>query len=83
MLPDIAIAEHLAERILAVEAGELPAAAREKCEETTVDVVGLQEKQMVARVQVSRGAPLRGACGGSRLGVEPIAGMRDSWTRLF
>src|SRR3982751_3876745 len=40
-LPDIAIAEHLAERIAAVEAGKLPAAAREKCEQTLVDVVGL------------------------------------------
>ena len=40
-LPDIAIAEHLAERIAAVDAGKLPAAAREKCEETLVDVVGL------------------------------------------
>ncbi len=40
-LPDIAIAEHLAERIVAVDAGKLPAAAREKCEETLVDVIGL------------------------------------------
>src|SRR5947207_10598082 len=40
-LPDIAIAEHLAERIAAVDAGKLAAAAREKCEETLVDVVGL------------------------------------------
>ena len=40
-LPDIAIAEHLAERIAAVDAGKLPAAAREKCEETLVDVIGL------------------------------------------
>src|SRR4029078_84273 len=40
-LPDRAIAEHLAERIAAVDAGKLPAAAREKCEETLVDVVGL------------------------------------------
>src|SRR3954463_7062159 len=40
-LPDIAIAEHLAERIAAVTAEKLPAAAREKCEETLVDVVGL------------------------------------------
>src|SRR5881394_3503688 len=40
-LPDIAIAEHLAERIATVDAGTLPAAAREKCEETLVDVVGL------------------------------------------
>src|SRR5712672_3426702 len=40
-LPDIAIAEHLAERIAAVDAGKLPAAAREKCEQTLVDVVGL------------------------------------------
>src|SRR5207244_3735163 len=40
-LPDIAIAEHLAERIAAVDAGKLPGAAREKCEETLVDVVGL------------------------------------------
>src|SRR6185295_6300898 len=40
-LPDIAIAEHLAKRIVAVDAGKLPAAAREKCEQTLVDVVGL------------------------------------------
>src|ERR1700742_3405237 len=40
-LPDIAIAEHLADRIIAVDAGKLPAAAREKCEETLIDVVGL------------------------------------------
>ena len=40
-LPDIALAEHLAERILAVDAGKLPSAAREKCEETTIDVIGL------------------------------------------
>ena len=40
-LPDIAIAEHLAERIAAVDADKLPAAAREKCEETLIDVVGL------------------------------------------
>ena len=40
-LPDIAIAEHLAERIAAVDAGTLPAAAREKCEETLIDVIGL------------------------------------------
>src|SRR6476659_6180166 len=40
-LPDIAIAEHLAERIAAVDAGKLPEAAREKCEETLGDVVGL------------------------------------------
>jgi 2-methylcitrate dehydratase PrpD len=40
-LPDIAIAEHLAERVAAVDAGKLPAAAREKCEQTLVDVVGL------------------------------------------
>src|SRR5215207_5487772 len=40
-LPDIAIAEQLAERIVAVDAGKLPAAARAKCEETLIDVVGL------------------------------------------
>src|SRR4051794_41893352 len=40
-LPDIAIAEQLVERIAAVDAGKLPAAAREKCEETLVDVIGL------------------------------------------
>ena len=38
-LPDIAVAEHLAERIAAV--GQLPDAVRAKCEETTIDVVGL------------------------------------------
>ena len=40
-LPDIAVAEHLAARIAAVDAGKLPAALRAKCEETLVDVVGL------------------------------------------
>ena len=40
-LPDIALAEHLADRIAAVDAGELPAAAREKCEDLLVDVAGL------------------------------------------
>jgi len=40
-LPDIALAEHLAGRIAAVDAGKLPAAAREKCQETLIDVVGL------------------------------------------
>jgi 2-methylcitrate dehydratase PrpD len=38
-LPDIAVAEHLAERIAAI--GTLPAAVMAKCEETTIDVVGL------------------------------------------
>ena len=38
-LPDIAVAEHLAERIAAI--GTLPAAVVAKCEETTIDVVGL------------------------------------------
>ncbi len=38
-LPDIAVAEHLADRIAAV--GTLPDAVRAKCEETLIDVVGL------------------------------------------
>src|SRR4051812_4732999 len=40
-LPDIAIAETLADRIVAFDAAKLPATARTKCEETLVDVVGL------------------------------------------
>src|SRR4029079_5588849 len=40
-LPDVALAEHLADRIAAVDAGKLPAAAREKCQETLIDVLGL------------------------------------------
>src|SRR5881394_2614317 len=40
-LPDIAIAETLADRIVAFDAAKLPAAARTKCEDTLVDVVGL------------------------------------------
>src|SRR5262245_46046402 len=40
-LPDIAIAETLADRIVAFDAAKLPDAARTKCEETLVDVVGL------------------------------------------
>ncbi len=38
-LPDIAVAEHLADRIAAV--GQLPDAVRAKCEATLIDVVGL------------------------------------------
>lgn len=40
-LPDIAVAEHLAGRIAAVDAGALPAAVRARCEETLIDVIGL------------------------------------------
>ncbi|MEX2036191.1 MAG: MmgE/PrpD family protein [Xanthobacteraceae bacterium] len=40
-LPDVAVAEHLAARIAAVDAAGLPAAVREKCQETLIDVVGL------------------------------------------
>ena len=40
-LPDIAIAEQLAERIVAFDAAELPEASRAKCEETLIDVTGL------------------------------------------
>jgi 2-methylcitrate dehydratase PrpD len=40
-LPDIAIAEHLAERIAAVSAAALPAAVRARCQETAIDVLGL------------------------------------------
>src|SRR3954463_10086257 len=40
-LPDIAIAEQLADRIVAVDAAKLPEAARTKFEETLIDVVGL------------------------------------------
>ena len=40
-LPSVAIAEHLAERIVAVEPERLPGAMRTKCEDLAVDVVGL------------------------------------------
>src|ERR1700730_10727076 len=40
-LPAIAVAEHLAERIVAVDPARLPAAMRAKCEDLAVDVVGL------------------------------------------
>jgi hypothetical protein len=40
-LPDVAVAEQLAARIAAVDAAGLPAAVREKCQETLIDVVGL------------------------------------------
>src|SRR5258707_4665270 len=40
-LPDIAIAEVLADRIVAFDATKLPEAARTKYEESLVDVVGL------------------------------------------
>jgi 2-methylcitrate dehydratase PrpD len=40
-LPRIAVAEHLAERIVALEPARLPAAVRRKCEDLLIDVVGL------------------------------------------
>lgn len=40
-LPEIALSERLAERIVALEAGKLPAALRTKCEDLLVDVAGL------------------------------------------
>src|SRR6516225_6923309 len=40
-LPSVAIAERLAERIVAVDPARLPAAMRTKCEDLAVDVVGL------------------------------------------
>jgi 2-methylcitrate dehydratase PrpD len=40
-LPKIAIAEHLADRIVALYAGSIPAAVRAKCDDLLVDVVGL------------------------------------------
>ena len=40
-LPKTAIAECLAQKICALDAGKLPKAVREKCEELVVDVVGL------------------------------------------
>jgi 2-methylcitrate dehydratase PrpD len=40
-LPKIAVAEHLAQKICALDAGRLPDAVREKCKELLIDVVGL------------------------------------------
>jgi 2-methylcitrate dehydratase PrpD len=40
-LPDVSVAEQLAECIAAVAAAALPAAVRARCEETLIDVVGL------------------------------------------
>src|SRR5271163_4070775 len=40
-LPKIAIAEHLAQKICALDAPRLPQAVRRKCEDLLVDVVGL------------------------------------------
>ena len=40
-LPKIAIAEHLAQSICALDAARLPPAVRRKCEELLIDVVGL------------------------------------------
>lgn len=40
-LPQIAIAEHLAQKICALDAARLPDAVRRKCEDLLVDVVGL------------------------------------------
>ena len=40
-LPKIAVAEHLVQKICALDAGQLPQAVRRKCEDLLVDVVGL------------------------------------------
>jgi 2-methylcitrate dehydratase PrpD len=40
-LPKIAVAEHLAQKICALDAARLPEAVRAKCEDLLVDVVGL------------------------------------------
>jgi 2-methylcitrate dehydratase PrpD len=40
-LPEIALSERLAERIVALDTGKLPAALRVKCEDLLVDIVGL------------------------------------------
>src|SRR5215475_7859479 len=40
-LPCVAIAEHLAERIVTVDVARLPAEMRTKCEDLAIDVVGL------------------------------------------
>ena len=40
-LPKVSVAEHLADRIAALDAGKLPAAVRRTCEDLIVDVVGL------------------------------------------
>jgi 2-methylcitrate dehydratase PrpD len=40
-LPEVALAEQLAERIVGLESGKLPAALRTKCEDLLVDVAGL------------------------------------------
>jgi 2-methylcitrate dehydratase PrpD len=40
-LPEVAVAEHLAERIAAFDATKLPAAVREKCDALLIDVIGL------------------------------------------
>src|SRR5262249_22741587 len=40
-LPAVSIAEHLAERIAAVDSASLPAAMRTKCQDLAIDIVGL------------------------------------------
>jgi 2-methylcitrate dehydratase PrpD len=40
-LPKVAIAEHLAQKICALDAAKLPQAVRAKCEQLVIDVVGL------------------------------------------
>jgi 2-methylcitrate dehydratase PrpD len=40
-LPQISIAEQLADRIVALDAARLPAAVRQKCEDLLIDVIGL------------------------------------------
>src|SRR5882724_8074176 len=40
-LPKVSVAEHLANRIAALDAAALPAAVRGKCEDLLIDVVGL------------------------------------------
>ncbi len=57
-VPDVAVAEHLVDRILALDPARLPASLRARCEDLAVDVLGLC---VTARNEDYVGAALR-AC---------------------
>ena len=40
-LPQVALAEHLAERIATLDSAKLPAPVRAKCDDLLIDVIGL------------------------------------------
>ena len=58
-LPEIAVAEQLAQSIAALDAAKLPQAVRRKCEELLIDVVRVRGDRAQRRLCEKRAGGLR------------------------